>query len=298
MRVGILRARDGWHLDQLEAALKERGATVERFSWTRLSLEIGSGAAVASAGRSLEGLDALIPRVIPLASLEQIMFRMNTLRRVEAMGVRVVNRPEAIEKTVDKSYTSHILADAGLPTPRTLVAEGMEEAMAAFESLRDAVVKPLHGSCGLGMTRISDPDTAYRVFRAMEQNRFVYYLQEFIESGGSDLRVFVAGGRAVAAMRRRGDGWRHNYHRGAKVESAEATPAQVDFAARAARLLGLDYAGVDFLPGPGGTDYIIEVNGIPGWRGLQSVARISVAGAIADMVVHEARQAPHSSRGR
>ncbi|MBI4827967.1 MAG: RimK family alpha-L-glutamate ligase, partial [Nitrospinae bacterium] len=84
----------------------------------------------------------------------------------------------------------------------------------------------------------------------------------------------------------------------AKVESVEATPVQAAMAARAAALLGLDYAGVDFLVGPGGADYIIEVNGIPGWRGLQSVARLNVAGAIADVVVHEACQTPHSSRGR
>lgn len=283
MKAGILRYRDGWHIDRLAEAMEARGVECVRLPITGLALSMGGGAPVSCGGVDLLGLDALIVRIIPLASMEQLLFRMNALRRLAALGVRVVNHPEVIEKTVDKSHTSALLADAGFATPRTAVCESFEGAMAAFGKMGDAIVKPLHGSCGAGMVRVSDTDMAYRVFRTMEMSRYVYYLQEYVECGGADVRVFVAGGKAVAAMKRTGKGWKANFNAGGKTEPCEPTGTQAKEAVRAAALLGADYAGVDFLRGRDGKEYLIEVNGIPGWKGLQSVTDIDIAEKIVDV---------------
>ena len=118
------------------------------------------------------------------------MLGVDALHRLENVRVRIVNSPTVIERTVDKYYTSTLLEDAGLPTPRTIVTERFDEAMAAYHELGgDIVVKPIFGSEGRGIVRVSDPDTAYRVFRALELGRYVYYLQEFVPHGREDIRT-------------------------------------------------------------------------------------------------------------
>jgi ribosomal protein S6--L-glutamate ligase/tetrahydromethanopterin:alpha-L-glutamate ligase len=211
---------------------------------------------------------------------------VDALHRLENAGVRVINPPTVIERTVDKYYTSALLEDAGLPTPRTVVTEQFSDAMHAFRELGgDVVVKPIFGSEGRGMTRVSDPDTAYRVFRALELGRYVYYLQEFIPHRQQDIRVFVIGGQAVAAMVRRGETWKTNVAQGARSTALVPGDELTQLSIRAADVLGADYAGVDILPTEDGNYTIIEINGIPGWRGLASATGINVAGLLADHVL-------------
>ncbi len=202
------------------------------------------------------------------------------------MGVRVVNAPRAIERTVDKFLTSALLERAGLATPETVVCERADDAMAAFRDLRDVIVKPLFGSMGLGMVRVSDEDVAWRVFRAIEQLRGVFYLQRFIAHEGRDVRAFVVGDRVVGAIERSasadGPGWRTNYSRGGSARPFTLPADWSDMAITAARTVGAMYAGVDLLPSREGPVYALEVNGIPGWRGLQEATGLDVAGAIVD----------------
>jgi RimK family alpha-L-glutamate ligase len=220
-----------------------------------------------------------------VGSLEQIVFRMDALHRLEKLGVQVVNSAAAIERTVDKYYTSFLLSDAGIPTPRTLVTEVFETAIEACRTIGDVVVKPLFGSEGKGMVRIRDAETAYRVLRAWELNRYIYYIQEYLPHFYQDIRAFVVGQEVVAAMRRRGTGWKTNVSQGAEAESIELNDAIKDLAVRAARLVNLDYAGVDVLPAENGKNYIIEINSIPGWRGLQKTTNLNIADRIIDHVL-------------
>ena len=184
------------------------------------------------------------------------------------------------------------MEDAGLPTPRSVVCERFEDAMAAFDEVgRDVVVKPLFGSEGRGMARLSDPDIAYRTFRALELARAIFYLQEYVPHSGRDIRVFVVGGRAVAAMTRRGDTWKTNLAQGARAEPMELTAQVSLLSQRAADALEADYAGVDLLPADDGRLWVLEVNGIPGWQGLQQTTALDIAGAIADHVLGIASRA-------
>lgn len=226
--------------------------------------------------RELDDCDAVIVRGIPRGSLEQVIFRVDALHVLAERGVTCVNGPRAIERTVDKFLASALLARAGLPTPRTIACERPEDALEAFEELGgDVIVKPLFGSMGAGMTRVDDADVAHRVFHALALERAVYYLQETLGHDGRDVRAFVVGGRVLAAVERVGSGWRKNLARGADARAIELSAEQERSCVDAAGALGADYAGVDLLG-----DHVLELNGIPGWHGLQAATGADVAAAL------------------
>jgi RimK family alpha-L-glutamate ligase len=229
----------------------------------------------------LDDCDAVIVRGIPRGSLEQVIFRVDALHALQARGVTCVNGPRALERTIDKFLASALLARAGLCTPRTVACERCDEALEAFEELGgDVIVKPLFGAMGAGMTRVDDADVAYRVFHALELERAVYYLQETLPHDGRDLRALVVGGRVLAAIERIGSGWRANLARGARAQATQLSDDQERLCLEAAEVLGVDYAGVDVLRAADGRDYVLELNGIPGWRGLQEATGADVAAAL------------------
>ncbi len=294
MKIAVLSARSGWHTDELQRAILERGHQPFLLPYESLVARLGTradGALKLGAGDpDLFACDAVLARIIPNGSLEQIIYRIDALHWLEDAGVAVVNPPRAIERTVDKFYTSALLERAGLATPQTIVCERAEDAAAAFRLMGDVIVKPLFGSMGLGMVRVSDEDTAWRVFRALEAIRGVYYLQRAIPHEGRDIRAFVIGDRVVAAIERRSPGWRTNVSRGGAANAITLPAALHDMALRAARAVGAAYAGVDLLPAREGTVYVLEVNGIPGWRGLQEATAVDIAGALIDHVAHAHRE--------
>ncbi len=289
MHTVILASRQGWHTRELTRALSERGHTGAIVPYEGLTASIGGRPGLRSGTAELDRADAVFARIIPSGSLEQIIFRVDALHRLEERGVRVMNSPRTIERTVDKLWTSCLLEQCGIPTPDTVVCESPEEAMAAFRDLGDVIVKPLFGSMGLGMVRVADEEMAYRVFRTVETIRGVYYLQRTIDHQGRDYRVFVVGGRVLGAIERRADGWRTNISRGGAAVAAKLPDQWAALAVRAAAAVGAQYAGVDLLPARDGTVYVLEVNGIPGWQGLQEATGIDVAGALVD---HLARRGP------
>ena len=288
MRFAVLAARTGWHTKELERAAAERGHQAIVLPYEGLVASIGSAPGLRSRGTELDGVDAVLARIIPSGSLEQIIFRVDALHRLEERGVRVVNPPRAIERTVDKFWTSALLEQCGIPTPETVVCDSAEEATAAFRALGDVIVKPLFGSMGLGMVRVSDEEMAFRVFRTIEQIQGVYYLQRTINHEGVDIRAFVLGGRLLGAIERRATGWRTNLARGGTARSVALSEEWSALAVRAAAAVGADYAGVDLLADSEGKVYVLEVNGIPGWRGLQEATSIDVAGRLVDFLALQA----------
>jgi RimK family alpha-L-glutamate ligase len=290
MQVAILGAGRGWHVAELERALAGRGHRAHVLPVSALLAQIGGEPRLAAGGVALHELDAVLQRVIPKGSLEQVVFRVDALHWLEALGVAVLNPATALERTVDKFYTSALLEAAGLPTPRTVVAERPEDAMAAFRDLRDVIVKPLFGSGGRGMVRVSDEEIAHRVFRALDLERAVYYLQQALPHPGRDLRAFVVGDRVVAAAWRCAEGWRTNVAQGGRVEPATLSREWHELSVAAARAVAAEYAGVDLLPLPDGRIFVLEVNSIPAWQGLQSVSDVDVAGAIVGQLEVVARR--------
>jgi RimK family alpha-L-glutamate ligase len=278
LKIAVLGANPGWHADQLQRALGARGHECTLLPITQMVARTGLTPHLGGLNADLDTFDVVLVRFIPRGSLEQIIFRMDALHLLESRGVRVVNQPKAIERTVDKLYTSGLLEQAGLPTPRTVVCETSDDALKAFTALGgNVVVKPLFGAMGLGIVRVEERDVAYRVFKALELERAVYYLQETIAHNGCDIRAFVIGGRVVAAMERVSEDWRTNVARGALARPCYLTTAQEKLCLQAAEAVGTDYAGVDLLPGADGRLYVIEVNSIPGWKGLQTTSPVNIA---------------------
>ena len=225
MHVVILASEPGWHTDELARATSARGLEPLLLPWDANISRMGVARGVSNSGHLLRDARAVIARIIPGGSLEQIIYRVDTLHRLEEDGVRVMNTARAIERTVDKAWTSDILERAGLATPETVACERADDAFAAFRAMGDVVVKPIFGSMGLGISRVSDEDMAWRVFRVVETVRGVYYLQRFIPHAGRDIRVFIVGGKVLGAMERSAPGWRTNFSRGGSVHAFELPPA-------------------------------------------------------------------------
>jgi RimK family alpha-L-glutamate ligase len=283
MRVAILASRSGWHTDELLRAFGERGHTAALARYEDLVATVGGGTALRSGVAVLDDADLVLARIIPNGSLEQIIFRVDALHALEERGIRIVNPARVIERTVDKLWTSATLDRHGLPTPPTAVCESLEAAHAEWARLGgDVIVKPLFGSMGLGMVRVSDEETAFRVFRAIDTIRGVFYLQRAVEHDGRDIRVFVLGGQVLGAIERSAPGWRTNLARGGRAKPIALPALWAELAIRAAGAVGAIYAGVDLLPTRDGSVYVLEINGIPGWQGLQQVTGIDVAGALVD----------------
>ena len=284
MRVVILSARTGWHTDELIRALTARGHLAAVLPYEGLIARVGAEAGLTSEQISILDADAVLARIIPGGSLEQLIYRVDALHWLENRGLRVVNSPRAIERSVDKFYTTTLLHDAGLLVPETVVCERVEDAMAVVRSMGDVVIKPIFGSLGHGMVRVSDPDVALRVVRALDQIRSVFYIQRAIDHSGRDLRVFVVGGRVLGAIERRAPAgeWRTNVAIGGSATAVDISPEVERVALRAAAAVGADYAGVDVLPARDGALYVLEVNGIPGWEGLQQATGLDVAAAIVE----------------
>jgi RimK family alpha-L-glutamate ligase len=280
VRLAVLAARAGWHTRELERAAAARGHQATILPYEGLVATVGAAAGLRSRNTELDLVDLVLARIIPSGSLEQIIFRVDALHRLEDRGIPVVNSPRAIERTVDKFWTSALLEQCGVPTPETVVCQDAEEAFAAFRTLGDVIVKPLFGSMGLGMVRVSDEEMAYRAFRTIEQIRGVYYLQRTIEHDGVDIRAFVIGGRVIGAIERKSPGWRTNLARGGKARLTSMNDYQTALAVRSAAAVGADYAGVDVVTGRDGKTYVLEVNGIPGWRGFQQATGLDVAGEL------------------
>jgi len=286
LRVGVLGASGSWHTRGLFAALAARGHEVLAIPATRLRSEVDEHGDVHVLGPDdalLHALDLLIVRGLPRGSLDQVIFRMDALHVLAEHGVRCVNSPRAVERTIDKSWAGAMLARAGLRTPPTIVCERYDDAMRAFVQLGgDVVVKPLFGAMGNGIVRVEDRDVAHRVFRALELERTVYYVQRTIAPADRrDLRVLVLAGEIAGAMERVTDSWRANVARGARPRAVALSEAEQDAALRAAAALEADIAGVDLLVAPEEEVTVLEVNGIPGWQALQSVCQEDLTARVA-----------------
>ena len=283
--VAVFTDTPGWHGERLQAAFGERGWRTVFASLAHCSLHLGDGEArVRVPGFGSEPPLAAFVRGVAAGTLEEVVLRLNVLHALKAAGTRVYNDGRAIERSVDKGLTSFLLADAGVPTPPTLVTATRSEAEAFVAAQLDAghgvVSKPLFGSQGTDVVRVADPAE----LPCSEAANGVWYLQRYVAGAGAhpeDWRLFVIGGRTVAAMRRDG-GWPANVARGARCQAAVPSGDAAVLAERAVAALGMDYAGVDLLRDGSGGWWLIEVNSIPAWHGLQAVTDTDLAALLVD----------------
>jgi RimK family alpha-L-glutamate ligase len=286
MKIAVLGNAGSWYANDLVRAAGERH-TIASIGFEQLASTVDDVTTVHSRDTALNNCDAVLVRSMPPGSLEQIVFRMDALANLAAAGVKVVNPPRAIEVAVDKYLATTRLAAAGLPVPRTVACQTVEQALSAFEILgADVVLKPLFGSEGRGIVRLSDEAIAMRTFKALAQIGSVFYLQEFIEHEGCDLRLLVVGEEVLGMKRRHPTDWRTNISRGAIGEPLQVTSELAELAHRAAIAMGAPLAGVDLLPARDGRLLAIEVNAVPGWRALAEVTGVDVAAKLLEFLEH------------
>ena len=303
IRFGVVTAwpEDDWHSRRLLAACSRRGAaaTIDPAALAadavdgRVSIATGSGPA--------ETFDVfLLARGLGRGGDPDVQFEI--YRALEANGAVVVNRLEPLLAAQDKFRTSWLLARAGVPTPPAAVVQTPEEADRVLHAFGETVVKPIAGSLGHGVERVSPDDAGRRRLRERIEAEGAAYLQAYVAHPGRDVRLFVVGGSVPAAIERRAPPgeWRTNVSAGATAVPIAIAPLLRRIAVRAARALDLDYAGIDVVAGPRGP-VVIEVNGNPSWRGILEATGRDMAEDIADHVLGRAlrrRQASdHIHRG-
>jgi len=280
-QIAIFTDDPGWHGSQLRHAFTEQGFVAKYVSLTESKIAIESSSLpVIIPGFEQALPDAVFVRGVPGGSLEEVVFYLDILHVLKLLNIPVYNDGRAIEKSVDKAMTSFLLKQAGLPTPPTWVMRDRSKAIAIAEhelqNGHQIVTKPLFGSQGEGIRRIEKMTDLFW----LASSHGIYYLQRFVDcgnSGFSDWRIFVINGKIIASMRRNGVCWLNNVARGARCEAMVVGREMSQLALQAARVLKMDYAGVDIIQDNNGNFQIIEVNSIPAWKGLQSVCQVDVA---------------------
>lgn len=274
-----------WHGKSLSRAFKRHGITplLAPLDGCGFSTETATGLAIPGLGDRLP--EGAFVRFVPGGTFEQVTLYLGVLHALRELGVTVWNDARAIERCVDKSTTTFFLQKAGLPTPRTFAKVNRPEAEAIAAALlaegRKLVQKPLFGAQGKGLRLIS----VISDLASPEEVNGVYYLQEFVppaQKHHQDWRIFVCQGRVIAAMIRHGSSWITNIKQGARAKPAIASQELVELAVRAVDCVGANYAGVDIIQGACGRFFVLEVNSMPAWNGLQRVSRVRISDHLVD----------------
>jgi RimK family alpha-L-glutamate ligase len=222
-------------------------------------------------------------RAIGAGSFEEITLRLGLMHALGESRIAVHNSARAVERCVDKAATSFLLAREGIPTPATWTVQSRAQAEAIVR--REAahgplVLKPLFGAQGRGLKLVRRAGD----LPPHEEIAGVYYLQRFVgldRDGFSDMRFLVSRGRVVAAMRRHASHWITNVKLGGRPEAYAPRQDETDLAIRGAAAVGAQFAGVDLIRGRDDRASVLEVNSMPGWRGLQSVTELRIADVLA-----------------
>jgi RimK family alpha-L-glutamate ligase len=301
LRIGVISAHhdEDWHAQRFVlAAARVAGVNrVDVILPTDFAAEVCAGAPrVTIRGVDSREYDLLLtPRAIGDAGDADLQLEL--YRVLGASGARLVNDVGPLLVAIDKFRTSWELTRAGVPTPEARVAQSAVEAQAALAALGHAVVKPLYGSLGLGVERLSSGDDA-RLAELLAE-RGAIYLQRLVSDVWLDLRVFVVGGRVEAAVARRP---RAGDFRGNSARDAEQRLIAVDkdvaaAAVQACRAVGLDYAGVDLVVGARGPE-VLEVNGTPSFRAIYDLSGCDMAPAIVAHALGTAHEFTMAATGR
>ncbi|MHB8405221.1 MAG: 30S ribosomal protein S6--L-glutamate ligase [Gammaproteobacteria bacterium] len=248
-------------------------------------------------GRKLENFDAVIPRI----GQSVTFYATAVLRQFEMIGVFSLNESVAISRARDKLRSLQLLARKGIGMPVTGFAHSPDDTNDLLAIVGDVplIIKLTEGSQGQGVVLAETRHAAESVIDAFRGLDAHFLVQEFIkESRGTDVRCFVIGGKVVASMKRqaRKGEFRANLHRGGKAAAITITPAERDMAVKAAKIMGLNVAGVDLIRSAKGT-LVLEVNSSPGLEGIEAATRKNIAGEIIAFIEHHSRTGYTKTKG-
>jgi len=282
MRVGVACSRVRVEEKLIFQALRGRDISFERIDPRRVVWDLDGG--------GLEGIDVVLVRCLGHTRAYYLT------RWLEGVGVPVVSSHRTVATCGDKLLTSAVLEEAGVPTPRTVAAFSPGAALEAIESMGYPVVlKPVHGSWGRLLARVNDRDAAEALLEHKSTlggflHGSVFYIQEYVDKPGRDIRVMVVGDEVAYAIYRQSPHWITNTARGGEPLPCPITPEIDRLSRAAARAVGGGIVAVDLVESADGRLLVVEVNHTPEFHGAAKVAETDIAGRIVDYVLEVARR--------
>lgn len=300
MRIAILsRSQSIYSTRRLVEAAEARGHEVRVVDTLRCYMNIASARpTIHYRGEQLEPFDAVIPRI----GASITFYGTAVLRQFEMIGTFPLNESVAVTRSRDKLRSLQLLSRRGIGMPVTGFARAPDDIGDVIEMVGGAplVVKLLEGTQGIGVVLCETRKAAESVLEAFMGLNVSIMVQEYIkEAGGADIRCFVVGDKVVAAIKRQAlpGEFRSNLHRGGTAEVAKITPQERALATRAARIMGLNVAGVDILRSNHGP-LVMEVNSSPGLEGIEGATSKNVADLIIEFLEKNARKDRTRTRGK
>ncbi|HEY0914282.1 30S ribosomal protein S6--L-glutamate ligase [Solimonas sp. SE-A11] len=296
MKIAILsRNRRLYSTRRLIEAAEQRGHDVSVIDVLRCYMNIlPHSPEIHYRGQKLQGYDAIVPRI----GASVTFYGTAVVRQFEMMDVYCLNESVAITRARDKLRALQLLARKGIGMPRTGFAHSPDDTHDLIGLVGGApmVIKLIEGTQGQGVVLAETDKAAESVIDAFRGLDAYFLAQEFIEEAkGSDIRCFVIGGKVVAAMMRtaKPGEFRSNLHRGGTAQAVKITPEERSTAVRAAKIMGLNVAGVDILRSNHGP-VVMEVNSSPGLEGIEAASGVDIAGKIIEFI--EKNAAPGKTR--
>jgi [lysine-biosynthesis-protein LysW]--L-2-aminoadipate ligase len=282
LKIGVLYSRVRVEEKWIFSALEKRGVDFDRLDDRAIHFDLENPA-------PWQEYDAVIERSISYNS------GLYALRILNAFGVPTVNTAAVAEACGDKLTTSTLLAKAGLPQPRNVVAFTPESALEALEELGyPAVVKPVVGSWGRLLAKVNDRDAAEAIFEHKatlgSTQHQVFYVQEYIDKPGRDIRAIVIGDRVLTAMYRKSEHWITNTARGGEGELCPITPEIESICLGAARAMGGGVLAIDLIEHSERGYLINEVNHTMEFHTMQPLSGVDVAGEIVEYAMNLAKE--------
>lgn len=290
LKLGVLYSRVRVEEKWIFAAMEKRGIDYERLDDRAISFDLENP-------EPWRAFDAVLERSISYTS------GLYALRLLNSFGVPTVNTAAVAEICGDKLTTSAMLAKAGVPQPRNVVAFTPEAALEAIEAFGYPVVlKPVVGSWGRLLAKINDRDAAEAVLEHKATlgsvQHSVFYIQEFIEKPGRDIRAIVIGDRVLTAMYRKSEHWITNTARGGEGELCPITPDIEEICLKATSAVGGGVLAVDLVEHPDKGMVVNEINHTMEFHTMQPVSGVDIAGEIVEYVVSAAKVGIGSGVGK
>ncbi len=299
MKIGILsRNRKLYSTKRLIEASKDKDHEVSVIDPLRCYMNIAAhNPTVHFKGEKLADFDAIIPRI----GASVTYYGTSVLRQFEMMGVYPLNESVAITRSRDKLRTMQLLSRRGIGMPVTGFANKPDDIKDLIKMVGGAplVIKLLEGTQGIGVVLAETQKAAESVIEGFMGVKVNILVQEYIkEAGGADIRCLIVGGKVIASMKRQAAAgeFRSNLHRGGTASLIRITPEERSTAVRAAKIMGLNVAGVDILRSNHGP-VIMEVNSSPGLEGIENATGKDVAGLIINFIEKNHKVGKTATRG-
>lgn len=239
--------------------------------------------------KRVEDLDAIIPRI----GASVTFYGASVITQFQMMGLYSPVSSQALLRSRNKLRSMQILSRNGIGLPNTVFTDYMQDTDQLIQVLGHPpwIIKLLEGTQGLGVVLAENQSAAQSVIEAFNKLKARIIVQEFIsESAGKDLRVFIVGGKVVGAMKRQAaSGFRSNLHRGGSATLVNLSEAEERTALKAAKVMGLDIAGVDILQSDRGP-LVMEVNASPGLEGIEKATGVDIAGKIIEYIMEKMKE--------